>query len=97
MPDDNIISKDKKYDFTLEDEIAAYDEILKLRQAIKKLNQEEREIIEKHYLMDMSYKEIAADLNMSFHHVRYLKDKGFDRLRKTLYNRKEFFQLVVKN
>ncbi|MCY6371228.1 sigma-70 family RNA polymerase sigma factor [Clostridium ganghwense] len=81
VADENILNKDEQYDFTLEDEVIAYEEILKLRSAVEKLVPEEREVIEKHYLMEKSYREIAVDINKTVSQVRYLRKKGIDKLK----------------
>ncbi|MCY6354389.1 RNA polymerase sigma factor [Clostridium sp. ZS2-4] len=81
VPDENIMNRDEQYDFTLEDEVIAYEEALKLRAELEKLAPEEREVIEKHYLMEKSYREIAADIDKTVSQVRYLRNKGIEKLK----------------
>lgn len=82
VPDENIFNKSEKYDFTLEDEIIVYEEILKVRTLLEKLDSEEREVIERHYIMEKSYREIAADIDKTISQVRYLRKKGLEKLKK---------------
>ncbi|MCY6354480.1 RNA polymerase sigma factor [Clostridium sp. ZS2-4] len=81
VPDENIMNRNEQYDFTLEDEVIAYEEVLKLRTELEKLAPEEREVIAKYYLMEKSYKEIAADSDKTVSQVRYLRNKGIEKLK----------------
>ncbi|KOC48216.1 sigma-70 family RNA polymerase sigma factor [Clostridium botulinum] len=81
IPDDKIMDKDDYYDFTLEDEIIAYDEVEKLYKSLNKLEPLEREIINRHYLRGESYREIACSLDIKYDRVIYLKKRGVRNIR----------------
>ncbi|CAG7838751.1 hypothetical protein CLOHAE12215_00098 [Clostridium haemolyticum] len=82
VPDDKIMDKDDYYDFTLDDEIIAYDEVEKLYKSLNKLEPLEREIINRHYIKGESYSEIACSLDVKYDRVIYLKKRGFLKIRK---------------
>ncbi|OOB76491.1 RNA polymerase subunit sigma [Clostridium haemolyticum] len=82
VPDDKIMDKDDYYDFTLDDEIIAYDEVEKLYKSLNKLEPLEHEIISRHYLKGESYSEIACSLDVKYDRVIYLKKRGFLKIRK---------------
>lgn len=63
------MDKDNYYDFTLEDEIIAYDEVKKLYKSLNKLEPLEREIINRHYLEGENYSEIACSLDVKYDRV----------------------------
>lgn len=69
------------YEFTLEDEVIAYDEVKKLYVALDKLDPLEREIIEKYYILDHSLGEIACDSDKSYHQFARMKRKALEKLR----------------
>ncbi|MEK6264593.1 MAG: sigma-70 family RNA polymerase sigma factor [Clostridium sp.] len=54
VPNSDMVDFDLSgnYDFTLEDEVMAYDEVKKLYVALATLDTLEREIIEKYYILD---------------------------------------------
>ena len=81
FPDKYILEREDYYAFTLEDEIIAYDEVKKLYKALDKLNSIEREILERHYIHEESYKEIACTLDIKYNRIIYLKDKAFKKLK----------------
>ncbi|MBZ9689790.1 sigma-70 family RNA polymerase sigma factor [Clostridium estertheticum] len=69
------------YEFTLEDEVIAYEEVKKLYVALDKLNPTEREIVEKYYILDQSLGEIACDSDKSYHQFALMKKKALKKLR----------------
>ena len=69
------------YEFTLEDEVIAYDEVKKLYAALDKLEPLEREIIEGYYLREQSLGEIACDSDKSYHQFARIKKKALEKLR----------------
>lgn len=79
--DKDILERKDYYAFTLEDEIIAYDEVKKLYKALDKLNSIEREILERHYINEESYKEIACTLDIKYNRIIYLKDNAFKKLK----------------
>ena len=84
IPDDKIMDKDDYYDFTLEDEIIAYDEVEKLYKSLNKLELLEREIINRHYIKEESFREIACSLDVKYDRVIYLKKRGFFKIQKDI-------------
>jgi len=72
------------YEFTLEDEVIAYEEIKKLYIALAKLEPSEREVIEKYYILDHSLGEIACDSDKSYHQFARHKKKILKKLRALL-------------
>jgi RNA polymerase sporulation-specific sigma factor len=72
------------YEFTLEDEVIAYDEVKKLYVALDKLNPLEREVVERYYIMDESLGGIACDRDKSYHQLARLKRLTIKKLRKFL-------------
>lgn len=85
VPDDKIMDKDHYYDFTLEDEIIAYNEVKKLYKSLNKLEPLEREIINRHYINGESFCEIACSLDVKYDRVIYLKKKGFLKIQNYIY------------
>jgi RNA polymerase sporulation-specific sigma factor len=69
------------YQFTLEDEVIAYDEVKKLYVALDKLEPLEREIVERYYVLDQSLGEIACDRDKSYHQFVRIKKKALEKLR----------------
>ncbi|MGH4120850.1 sigma-70 family RNA polymerase sigma factor [Clostridium sp.] len=69
------------YEFTLEDEVIAFDEVKKLYAAIDTLEPLEREIIEKYYILEKSLGEIACDSDKSYHQFARLKKKALKKLK----------------
>lgn len=85
IPDEFIYNKGE-YEFTIEDEIIAYEKTKELYEALDKLSLEEREIIEDIYIKNNSAKEVAATSNKSYGSIRYRKEKALKKLRKMLKN-----------
>ena len=69
------------YEFTLEDEVIAYDEVKKLYVALDKLDPLERDILERYYVLDQSLGEIACDSDKSYHQFARIKRKALEKLR----------------
>lgn len=69
------------YEFTLEDEVIAYEEVKKLYAALDKLEPLEREVIERFYIKNESLDEISCDSNKSYHHFARMKKKALEKLR----------------
>ena len=69
------------YEFTLEDEVIAYEEVKKLYAALDKLEPLEREIIERYYILDQPLGEIACDSEKSYHQFARIKKKALEKLR----------------
>jgi RNA polymerase sporulation-specific sigma factor len=72
------------YEFTLEDEVIAYDELKNLQVALDKLEPLERAIIERYYILEQSLGEIACDSDKSYHQFARLKRKALKKLRELL-------------
>ena len=83
VPSEEMSCFDKAYDyeFTLEDEVVAYDEVKKLYEAIDKLKPEERSIIERFYFLEQSLVEIACEGDKSYHQFAWAKKKVLKKLR----------------
>lgn len=69
------------FEFTLEDQIIAYEQVKKLYKALDKLSKEERDIIEKFYLKGETLKEIACDIDESYYKTVRRKEKAIMKLR----------------
>ena len=69
------------YEFTLEDEVIAYDEVKKLYIALDKLDPSERTILERYYILEQPLGEIACDSDKSYHQFARMKRKALDKLR----------------
>ncbi len=69
------------YEFTLEDEVIAYEEVKKLYAALDTLEPLEREVIERYYLLDQSLGEVACDSDKSYHQLARIKKKALEKLK----------------
>ncbi|MGV8982361.1 sigma-70 family RNA polymerase sigma factor [Clostridium sp.] len=69
------------YEFTLEDEVIAYDEVKKLYVALDKLEPAERDILERYYVLEQPLGEIACDSDKSYHQFARMKRKALEKLR----------------
>ena len=69
------------YEFTLEDEVIAYEEVKKLYAALDKLDPLERQVIERYYILDQSLGEIACDSDKSYHQFARIKKKALEKLK----------------
>ena len=83
VQDDNIIDL-KEYDFTLEDEIIAYDEAQKVNKAMDKLESIEKDIIRLVYIEGKTLKEAAADCDINYRKAIEIKKEALNKLRKYL-------------
>ncbi|MEL5897398.1 sigma-70 family RNA polymerase sigma factor [Clostridium sporogenes] len=72
------------YEFTLEDEILAYEKIKEVYKALDVLTKEERSIIENFYFKEKNIKSIAKENHRSYNNIRYEKDKIIKKLQNTL-------------
>lgn len=72
------------YDFTLEDEVLAYEKMKALYEALDKLSLNEKRIINNFYFKNMTMKQIALDCNSSYNRIRYEKDKIIKKLKRLL-------------
>jgi RNA polymerase sporulation-specific sigma factor len=72
------------YEFTLEDEVIAYDEMKKLYVAIDNLEPLERKLIERYYFKNQTLGEIACDGDMSYHQIVRMKKGVLSKLREGL-------------
>jgi RNA polymerase sporulation-specific sigma factor len=69
------------YEFTLEDEVIAYDEVKKLYIALDKLEPLEREIVTRYYILEQPLGEIACDRDKSYYQLTRIKKKALEKLR----------------
>jgi len=83
VPNSDMLDLDLSgnYEFTLEDEVIAYDEVKKLYVALGTLEPLEREILEKYYLLDQTLGEIACDSDKSYHHFARIKKKALKKMK----------------
>ncbi|GEM_PF-2391974 len=68
---ENIINENEQCDFTTEDEVIAYEEVLKLRDELEKLVLKERTFINEYHLMEVGYSEIAANIDKTDSEVKH--------------------------
>ena len=85
-PNSDILDFDtnRDYEFTLEDEVIAYDEVKKLYVALDKLDPTQRDILERYYVLDQSLGEIACDGDKSYHQFARMKRKALEKLRRLM-------------
>ncbi|GCD11637.1 sigma-70 family RNA polymerase sigma factor [Clostridium tagluense] len=69
------------YEFTLEDEVIAHDEVKKLYVALDKLDPTERDILNRYYFMEQPLGEIACDMDKGYHQFSRMKRKALNKLR----------------
>jgi len=83
MPSNEMLDFDTAidYEFTLEDEVIAYEEVKKLYAALDKLKPLEREVIERFYINNESIGEIACDSDKSYYYFARIKKKALEKLR----------------
>jgi RNA polymerase sigma factor (sigma-70 family) len=85
IPDNSLLDiTPHYYEFTLEDQIIAYDNTKKLYEALNKLSIEERDMIERFYLIEDSLKEIACDCSMNYYAAARMKDGILKKLKKLM-------------
>ena len=71
-----------EYNFTLEDQVIAYEEAERLYAALEKLDPVERSIVERFYLVEETLKEIACEGDNSYYEYRKIKNKALEKLKK---------------
>lgn len=83
VPNNDMLDFDAEehYEFTLEDEVIAYDEVKKLYAALKTLTPFERHILERYYIMGHSLTEIACASDKSYHQYARIKKKALEKLK----------------
>ncbi|MBZ9634664.1 sigma-70 family RNA polymerase sigma factor [Clostridium sp. FP1] len=86
VPNNEMLDFDTSgdYEFTLEDEVIAYDEVKKLYVALDKLDPPERDILKRYYVLDQSLGEIACDMDKSYHQFARMKRKALEKLRRLM-------------
>lgn len=85
VPDDTLLDLDfERYDFTIEDQIIAYDEVKRLYRALDILSEEERRIIDEFYFENKALKEIACEGNKDYGKTFRMKKKALNKLRKAI-------------
>ena len=72
---------EEHYEFTLEDEVIAYDEVEKLYVALNTLPPFESYILERYYIMGHSLTEIAATSDKSYHQYVRIKRNALEKLK----------------
>lgn len=72
------------YEFTVEDEILAYEETKEIYKALDNLNKDERAVIEGFYFKNKTMESIAKENNKSYNNIRYKKDKIIKKLQNSL-------------
>ncbi|EJO5349444.1 sigma-70 family RNA polymerase sigma factor [Clostridium botulinum] len=72
------------YEFTLEDEILAYEKIKEVYNALDSLTKDERNIIEGFYFKNKTIENIAKENDKSYNNIRYQKDKVIKKLQNSL-------------
>ncbi|MBU3073216.1 sigma-70 family RNA polymerase sigma factor [Clostridium estertheticum] len=83
VPNSNMVDFDAQehYEFTLEDEVIAYDEVEKLYVALNTLEPFERYILERFYIMGQSLTEIACTTDKSYYKYSRIKKKALEKLK----------------
>ncbi|OBR89956.1 sigma-70, region 4 [Clostridium ragsdalei P11] len=72
------------YDFTLEDEVIAFDQAEKIRLSLNKLQDIEIKIIKSVYMEGRTLKETADILNIKYRHAIEIKKSALNKLKKYL-------------
>ena len=83
VPNNDMLDFDSSgnYEFTLEDEVIAYDEVKKLYLALDTLDPLERTVIEGYYLLGLTLGEIACDSDKSYYQYTRIKKKALEKLK----------------
>ncbi|MHB9949155.1 RNA polymerase subunit sigma [Clostridium botulinum] len=81
IPQENDIYS---YEFTVEDEILAYEKTKEIYKALDNLNKDERAVIEGFYFKNKTIENIAKENNKSYNNIRYKKDKIIKKLQNSL-------------
>ena len=83
IQDQGILSI-QPYDFTLEDEVIAYDEACKVNNAVDKLLPIEKSVIRSVYIQGRTLKKTAEMLGLNYRHAIKIKRESLNKLRKYL-------------
>ena len=83
VPNNDMLDFDgaENYEFTLEDEVIAYEEVKKLYLSLETLEPFERRILERYYILGHSLGEIACDSEKSYHYFARIKKKALGKLK----------------
>ena len=83
VPNNDMLDFDLSgnYEFTLEDEVIAYEEVKKLYISLETLEPFERRILERYYILGHSLGEIACDSDKSYHYFARIKKKALRKLK----------------
>jgi len=86
VPNNDMLDFDAtgNYEFTLEDEVIAYEEVKKLYFSLDTLEPFERSILERFYIQGQSLGEIACDSDKSYHYFARIKKKALVKLKKLM-------------
>jgi len=86
VPNNDMLDFDLagNYEFTLEDEFIAYEEVKKLYLSLDTLEPFERSILERFYIQGQSLGEIACDSDKSYHYFARIKKKALVKLKKLM-------------
>ncbi len=83
VQDEGILSI-QPYDFTLEDEVIAYDELEKVLRSLNILQDSERKIIRSVYIEGRTLKETSEILNIKYRQAITIKKEALSKLKKYL-------------
>ncbi len=83
MQNEGVLSI-QPYDFTLEDEVIAYDQSEKIKLALCKLQDIEIKIIKSVYMEGRTLKETAEILDIKYRHAIEIRKTALDKLKKYL-------------
>ncbi|WP_049781926.1 sigma-70 family RNA polymerase sigma factor [Clostridium ljungdahlii] len=83
VQDEGVLSI-QPYDFTLEDEVIAFDQAEKIKLALCKLQDIEIKVIKSVYMEGRTLKETAEMLNIKYRHAIEIKKSALNKLKKYL-------------
>lgn len=72
----------QSYDFTLEDEITAYEETERIEASMSELTDIERNIIRSVYIKDRTLKKTAEDLKIKYRHAIDIRKSALKKMKK---------------
>ncbi len=81
---DEEIPEDVSAEFTVEDDLCKTETLDELAKALHTLRENERDVIIFRYYSDMSFKDIADKMDMSYSYIRYLHVNALKKLRNKL-------------
>lgn len=85
IPDSSLLDiNTPNYQFTIEDQIIAYEQVKKLYMALDKLPKEDRNIIERFYFKGDKLTEIACDLDSNYYKTVRIKERALQKLKELL-------------